>query len=136
MRRHLVLLSFLLFALTGIAQSADNNEMSITKGVGTIDGQKNTYEAYNCNSSATAWMASYKDVSDSESVRIFYHKTTGDDCVISFPKGTVIPQGNGRDGVKISNLQITISSSSKGFFLIIVERNGEEYKVSCTLIGG
>jgi hypothetical protein len=133
MKKQIIFLSFLFCALAGIAQSG-NTQMNIEKGAGIIDGQNISYAGLTCTSPETSWSAKYVNIADSENVRIFYHKTTDNDCVITFPDSTVIPQPNGREGVNISGLHATITSTSKGTFIIIIVREGAAYKVSVTRI--
>lgn len=134
MKKQVVFLSFMLLALAGTAQTTNNDQMTINKGIGIIDGQKNSYEALKCSSSETSWTAAYVNVADSENIRIFYNKTTDNNCIITFPDSTVIPQTNGREGVTIDGLKATLVSTSKGSFIIIIVKDGAQYKVSCTRI--
>ncbi|HXB14047.1 MAG TPA: hypothetical protein VNZ45_18800 [Bacteroidia bacterium] len=132
MKKHLLFLSLLFIAFTGISQvNPLDNPLIIDKGMATIDGKGSSNYTYICTSKDSVWTASYANIPDNENIRVMYSKTTAGDCTINFPTGTVFSQPD-IPGVKISGLKVALSSSANGSFMIILIRAGAAYNLQIT----
>jgi hypothetical protein len=131
-KKQIIFLLLVLFALVSKAQTGLSSPLTISNGKANIDGNNNYWATYMCTSSDPAWTAYFSNIADNENIRVFYKKTTADDCIITFPQGTKFSQPAQTAGVTIAGVNMTLNSTANGSFIILIIRTGSVINASCS----
>jgi hypothetical protein len=110
MKKTLLLLPFLFFTLTGMAQQHNMppqaagmfNPLVITNGKANIDGKNSQSCIYSYSGPDSAWTAAFSNTTDKEALVIMYTKTTASNLVVTFPTGSVIKQPTAMPGISLA----------------------------------
>jgi len=140
MKKILLVLPFLCFVLSGIAQQPNMspqaagmfNPLVITNGQANIDGKNSQSCIYSYSGPDSAWTAAFSNTIDKEALVIMYTKTIASNLVVTFPTGSVIKQPTAMPGVSLSGNAFTLSSAINGAFQFVIQASGSNYTVQIT----
>ncbi len=140
MKKTLLLLPFLFFTLTGMAQQPNMppqaagmfNPLVITNGKANIDGKNSQSCIYSYSGPDSAWTAAFSNTTDKEALVIMYTKTTASNLVVTFPTGSVIKQPTAMPGISLAGNVFTLSSAINGAFQFVIQASGSNYTVQIT----